>query len=106
MIRTSERRDDQFHDDGSSGLPRTEVPLAELWATAWALGRVAEPVGYAGGGLLLTSPVARAALATMPAGALRRVVPEHRLAEVAAALEPLIHAGIRAGALRRAKVRA
>lgn len=73
------------------------IVLAELWTTAYALGWTAAGALPDAKRPNTHAPTARAAVATMPAGALRRVIPEHRLAAIGAALEPLMHAGIHAG---------
>jgi hypothetical protein len=73
----------------------SDVLLAELWTTAYALGVVTRDLG---GFPDLGRPAARAALSTMAPGALRRVVPARWLAAVGELLYPLVAAAVLRGA--------
>lgn len=73
----------------------SDVLLAEVWTTAYSLGVVTRGLG---GFPDLGRPSARAALATLAPGALRRVVPVRRLAAVGEALYPLVAAAVLRGA--------
>ncbi|MFD6548517.1 hypothetical protein [Streptomyces sp. NPDC058398] len=87
-LRDDPRRD-LLHDRISSVL------LGELWTTAWAMGHV---VTGAGRSLRAAdSTVARAALATLAAGGLRRVLPAQWLRPLGEALGSLLLRAVREG---------
>ncbi|MCC9154142.1 hypothetical protein LZP81_19520 [Streptomyces parvulus] len=73
----------------------SDVLLAEVWTTAYALGVVTRDLG---GFPDLARPAARQALATLAPGALRRVVPVRRLAAAGELLFPLVAAAVLEGA--------
>ncbi|MFD5804832.1 hypothetical protein [Streptomyces sp. NPDC127020] len=73
----------------------SDVLLAEVWTTAYALGVVTRDLG---GFPDLGRPAAREALATLAPGALRRVVPVRWLAAVGELLYPLVAAAVLGGA--------
>ncbi|MFF7610109.1 hypothetical protein [Streptomyces parvulus] len=73
----------------------SDVLLAEVWTTAYALGVVTRDLG---GFPDLARPAAREALATLAPGALRRVVPVRWLAAVGELLYPLVAAAVLEGA--------
>ncbi|MFE1272034.1 hypothetical protein [Streptomyces sp. NPDC058758] len=77
----------------------SDVLLAEVWTTAYALGVVTRELGASDGAFPDPSrPAARAALATLAPGALRRVVPVRWLTAVGELLSPLVEAAVLAGA--------
>lgn len=73
----------------------SDVLLAEVWTTAYTLGAVAQELG---GAPDLARTPARAALATLAPGALRRVVPAHWLSSVGELLAPLVETAVLRGA--------
>ncbi|MFG3159769.1 hypothetical protein ACGFY8_07790 [Streptomyces sp. NPDC048232] len=73
----------------------SDVLLAEVWTTAYALGVVTRDLG---GFPDLGRPAAREALSTLAPGALRRVVPVRWLAAVGELLYPLVAAAVLGGA--------
>ncbi|MGK5639881.1 hypothetical protein ACSNOK_16435, partial [Streptomyces sp. URMC 126] len=73
----------------------SDVLLAEVWTTAYTLGVVTRELG---GDPDPERPAARAALATLAPGALRRVVPVRWLAPVGELLSPLVRAAVLRGA--------
>ncbi|MFC8626782.1 hypothetical protein [Streptomyces anulatus] len=77
------------------------IVLTEVWIVAFLLGHVAAALeGRQGATLDLTGPVAGAALATLGPGAIRRVVPSHRLPLVGTWLTYLVLDAVRAGMAR------
>ncbi|WP_016910024.1 hypothetical protein [Streptomyces xiaopingdaonensis] len=76
-----------------------EIPLFEVWIVAFLHGVVAADLAREHAvSLDLEAPVARAALATLGPGAVRRVVPARWLPAVGEWLQPLVLEGVRAGA--------
>ncbi|MGP4112723.1 hypothetical protein ACTWP5_17670 [Streptomyces sp. 4N509B] len=83
-----------------------EELLFELWLAAFLLGvRAAQltpasgPAGAARAvAARVDTPLARRALTTMPLGAVRNLVPRHRLARAAAVLTPLVRRAVLLGA--------
>jgi hypothetical protein len=73
----------------------SDVLLTEVWTTAFALGAL---IRQAGGTPDPERPAARAALATLAPGALRRVIPAQWLSAVGELLVPLVEAAVRRGA--------
>ncbi|WP_144679427.1 hypothetical protein [Cellulosimicrobium sp. TH-20] len=83
-----------------AGAPRlldvvSRILVDEIYFVSFLVGAIARSTGpvvpFPG------DPVATAALATLPHGALRRVLPAHRLDEVAELLGPVVEAGVRHG---------
>ncbi|MEU7581326.1 hypothetical protein AB0B50_27405 [Streptomyces sp. NPDC041068] len=82
----------------------SRIVVSEIWKTAYLIGLVSGDLA-ASGGTEAPTPIAPGsaaaeALSTLPAGALRRVVPVHRLAEVGELLTPVVLAGVAAGTRR------
>jgi hypothetical protein len=73
----------------------SDVLLAEVWTTAYTLGVVTQELG---GAPDLARTPARAALATLAPGGLRRVVPAHWLTSVGQLLAPLVETAVLRGA--------
>jgi hypothetical protein len=73
----------------------SDVLLAEVWTTAYTLGVVTRELG---GAPDPARPFARAALATLAPGALRRVVPVRWLTSVGELLAPLVETAVLRGA--------
>ncbi|MGW7197585.1 hypothetical protein [Streptomyces chryseus] len=92
-----------------SGLPDTgplldrvsRIVVSEIWTTAFLTGLVTGETGPAPD--LAPGSAAAPALATLAAGALRRVVPVRWLSRVGELLTPVVLAGVAAG-LRRTRV--
>ncbi|MFH9404224.1 hypothetical protein [Streptomyces sp. NPDC017638] len=79
----------------------SEVVLTEVWIVSFLLGFIAADLEGRGGTTLdLTGPAARAALATLAPGAVRRIVPVRRLPAVGALLTPVVLDAVRAGMAR------
>jgi hypothetical protein len=76
--------------------------LFELWLAAFSLGLrtadIARPGGHGGQAPTLSTRVARRALTTMALGAVRNLVPRHRLATAAAVLTPVVRGAVLLGA--------
>ncbi|MFF1381498.1 hypothetical protein [Streptomyces sp. NPDC058308] len=76
----------------------SEVVLTEIWIVSFLLGFIAAELEGRGGTTLdLTGPVAATALATLAPGAIRRVVPTHRLPAVGALMTSLVLDAVRDG---------
>ena len=82
------------------GSWHTSVALGLALSRLWAETGHARPLAEA-----LADPVASAALSTMPAGVLRRVLPEEMLAEITAPLTALVRGGLMVGFTASARLR-
>ncbi|WP_265522343.1 hypothetical protein [Oerskovia flava] len=73
----------------------SRILVDEIYLASFLVGAVARTDGTVTD--LAANDSAEAALATLPQGALRRILPTHRLDEISELLRPVVHAGVQHG---------